>query len=157
MKGGLSSRAMDMSLANFMMLIGITYNRNVMYQFSEYDAPRCSDMDKSIHIVIPLLKRLFKIGILVRVNGCAAAEETDVRGGCDLVPSASGDEDSVVGFNRACFTIDLHEGFAFEYEIDLLTQLVVVPVCGTASWQTGFGEALLFDGRIGGIENTTDR
>lgn len=93
----------------------------------------------------------------MRVNRRAAAEETDIRGGCDLVPSASGNEDGIVEFDGASFTIDLHEGFAFEYQIDFLAQLMVVPVCGTADWQAGFGQALLFDRGIGGIENTTDR
>lgn len=54
------------------------------------------------------------------------------------------------------FAIQLYLARAFEDEIKLLRDLVIVPLCPLACGNTRFCKALVLDGRICAIEDRTD-
>lgn len=90
------------------------------------------------------------------VGRSAAAEEAEwgVRG--DLVTGAGGDENSVAGADVLGGVVDFHAGVAFEEEIKLLAKFVVMAVGGLSGCHGGLGEALLFDGGVGAVEDAAD-
>ena len=69
---------------------------------------------------------------------------------------SGGNEDGITGADFAGFAIDVHEGRAFEEEVKLLADFVVVAFGGLAGSHGGFGQTVLFDGRIGAVEDAAD-
>src|SRR5262245_27527365 len=56
----------------------------------------------------------------------------------------------------ATFAVEFYLACAFEDEIKLLCDLVVVPLCPASRRDTRFRKALVLDGRIRAIENRTN-
>jgi len=97
-----------------------------------------------------------EVGVGVVVGWGAAAEEAEVCFRGDLVAGAGGDEDGVAAGDVAGFAVDFHDGVAFEEEVEFFAEFVVVAVGGLAGGHGGFGEALLFDGGVGAVEDAAD-
>src|SRR5690349_7783638 len=93
----------------------------------------------------------------MRIRRGAAAAEPQGSGGGDLVPGAGRDENGVSGADYPGGAVDFHGAGAFEEEIELLAQFVVVAVGGGADREAGFGEALVLDRGICAIEDTAYR
>lgn len=92
----------------------------------------------------------------MRVRRGAAAEEAQRFRSHDGVPCAGRDEDGIAGHDRARFAVDLHRPAAFEDEVKLLRQPVVMPLRGAARRDARFGEALVLHGRIRAVEEAAD-
>jgi hypothetical protein len=92
----------------------------------------------------------------VGVGRSAAAEEAEVGEGGDLVARAGRDEDGVAGVGVAGGAVDFDEGGAFEEEVDFFGEEVAVALGGGAGGEGGFGEALVADGGVGGVEDFAD-
>lgn len=75
----------------------------------------------------------------------------------DLMPGAGWDEDGVAGSDGARFAVDLHHARALQDEVELLGQLVMVPLGGSTGGNRRLGERLLLHGRIGAVEDAADR
>ena len=73
----------------------------------------------------------------MRIRRRAAADKAEVVSGGDLVPRTGGDKHRIVFLDVAGIAIDLHNAVAFEDEVKLLGQLVVVPLRGTAGRYDG--------------------
>ncbi len=69
----------------------------------------------------------------------AAAEKAEIGFRGDLVAGAGRDENGVAGADVAGFAADLHLRGAFEKEIELLAEFVVVALGGLAGGHGGFG------------------
>ena len=95
-------------------------------------------------------------GIFVRVGRGAAAEEAEGFAGCDGVPCAGRDEDRVAGADGARLSVDFHFTAAAEDEIKLLGESVIMALRGSACGDLRLGEALVFDGRVGSVEDAAD-
>lgn len=52
--------------------------------------------------------------------------------------------------------VDFYGGFSFEDEVDFFASFVVVAVGLGAGGEAGFGEALVLDGCVGGVEDAAD-
>jgi hypothetical protein len=72
------------------------------------------------------------------------------------VPRAGRDEDRIARADHSMFAIEFYLACAFEDEIKLLRDLVIVPLCPASCGDARFRKALLLDGRIRAIENRTD-
>jgi len=98
----------------------------------------------------------FHIGVLMGVRRGAAAEEPQRFFCGDGVPRARGDENGVAGADGARFAIDFDFAIACEDEIKFLGEFMIVALRRAATRHPRFGQALLFDGRIGAIEDAAD-
>ncbi len=92
----------------------------------------------------------------MRIRRGAAAEEAEGLGGRDLVPGAGRNENGITWADGSCFAIDLHGALAFEDEVKLLTELVVMTFGGLADGNRGLCEALVLHGRVGAVEDAAD-
>ena len=72
------------------------------------------------------------------------------------MPRAGRDEDRIARADRAMFVVEFYLACAFEDEIKLLRDLVIVPLCPAACGDARFRKALVLDGRIRAIEDRTD-
>jgi hypothetical protein len=100
--------------------------------------------------------RSIEVGVGVVVGWGAAAEEAEMGFGGDLVSGTGGDEDGVTRGDVAGFAVDFHLRGAFEEEVEFFADFVVVAVGGLAGGHGGFGEALLFYGGVGAVEDAAD-
>ena len=105
---------------------------------------------------VSLGMELREICVLVCVGRRAAAEEAERFARGDGVPCARRNEDGIAVADGACGAVDLHFARAFEDEIKLLREPVVMPLRGRAGGHAGLGERLLFYGRIGAVEDAAD-
>jgi uncharacterized protein len=92
----------------------------------------------------------------MRIRRRAAAEKTQRLLRDDGVPRAWRNEGRIAGNNAPPFTVDLHLARAFEDEIKLLGQLVMMPLRRAARRDTRLGEALVGDRRIRPVKNAAD-
>ena len=92
----------------------------------------------------------------MRIGRRAAAKEAERLPGGDLVPGRRGDQNGVTGTDGSGFAVDLHGAVAFQDEVKLLAEFVVVAFGGAAGGDGGFGEALVFDGCVGPVEDAAD-
>ncbi len=72
------------------------------------------------------------------------------------MPRAGRDEDRITPADHSTFAIDFYLARAFQDEIKLLRDLVIVPLCPASCGDARFRKALVLDGRIRAIENRTD-
>ena len=72
------------------------------------------------------------------------------------MPRAGRDEDRIARADHSVFAIEFYLARAFEDEIKLLRDLVIVPLCPASYGDARFRKALVLDGRICAIENRTD-
>ena len=93
----------------------------------------------------------------MRIRRCAAAEESQGLGGGDLVPRTGRDQDGIAGSDVLFLAVDFHDTLAFEDEVKLLAQLVVVALCGASHGNGRLGQALVGHRRVGAVQNTADR
>src|SRR6478752_7615056 len=100
--------------------------------------------------------RLLEVRILVRIRRRAAAEKAQRLCSHDRVPRARGNEDRVARPDCAMFAVELYLARAFEDEIKLLRDLVIVPFCPAVCGDARFRKALVFYGCIRAIEDRTD-
>jgi short-subunit dehydrogenase len=92
----------------------------------------------------------------VRVRRRAATEKAQRGRRFDLVPGARRNQDGITHGHRLGFPVDLHGAFALQHEIELLALLVIVPFGRAPGRQTGLGEALIENGRIGPVEDAAN-
>jgi hypothetical protein len=69
------------------------------------------------------------------------------------VPRAGRDEDRIARADHSTFAIEFYLAPAFEDEIKLLRDLVIMPLCPASGGDARFRKALVLDGRIRAIEN----
>ena len=72
------------------------------------------------------------------------------------MPRSGRDEDRIARADHSTFAIEFYLARAFEDEIKLLRDLVIVPLCPASCGDARFRKALVLDGRIRAIENRTD-
>ena len=72
------------------------------------------------------------------------------------MPCAGSDEDCIARADHSTFAVEFYLARAFEDEIKLLRDLVIVPLCPASRGDPRFRKALVLDGRICAIENRTD-
>ena len=72
------------------------------------------------------------------------------------MPRAGRDEDRIARADPATFAVEFYLARAFEDEIKLLRDFVIVPLCPASCGDVRFRKALVLDGRIRAIENRTD-
>ena len=92
----------------------------------------------------------------MRIRGRAATEKTERLCSHDRVPGSRRDEDRIAPADRSTFAIEFYLARAFEDEIKLLRDLVIVPLCPASRGDARFRKALVLNGRIRAIENRTD-
>jgi len=73
------------------------------------------------------------------------------------MPRAGRDENRIARADHSTFAIEFHLARAFEDEIKLLCDLVIVPLCPASCRNARFRKALVLNWRIRAIENRTDR
>ncbi len=95
--------------------------------------------------------------IFVGIGRSAAAEQAESLGGSDLVPGAGGNKDGITWGDSAGFAIDFHGAVAFEDEVELLTELVIVTLGRLTNGNGGFGEGLVLNRCVGLIQDAADR
>ena len=93
----------------------------------------------------------------MRVWRSAAAEQAECLGGGDLMPGAGGNEDGITWRDSAGFAIDFHGAVAFEDEVELLAELVIVTLGRLTDGDGGFGEGLVLNRCVGLIQDAADR
>ena len=103
-----------------------------------------------------ILVSSFEIGVVMGVRRRAAAEKAQRLPRADRMPCAGRDEDGISGADGAGFAIDFHFPGAFEDEIEFFAEFVIVALRRASERHPRFGEALLFDGRVGAIEDAPD-
>ena len=69
------------------------------------------------------------------------------------MPGSRRDEDRIARADHSTFAIEFYLARAFEDEIKLLRDLVIMPLCPASRRDSGFRKALVLDGRIRAIEN----
>ena len=69
------------------------------------------------------------------------------------MPRAGRDEDRIARADHSTFAIEFYLARAFEDEIKLLCDLVIVPLCSASCGDARFRETLVLDRRIRAIEN----
>ena len=69
------------------------------------------------------------------------------------MPRTGRDEDRIARADHSTFAIEFYLARAFEDEIKLLRDLVIMPLCPGSCGDSGFRKALVLDGRICAIEN----
>src|SRR5437868_13282605 len=89
--------------------------------------------------------RLPEMGILVRIRRRAAAEKAQRLCSHDRVPRARRDKDRIARTDRTTFAVELYLARAFEDEIKLLRDLVIVSLCRAAGRDARFRKALALD------------
>ena len=99
---------------------------------------------------------LFEVGVGVIVGGSAGAEEGEIGGSGDLVPSTGGNENGVADFDRAGVAVEFHGAGAGKEEVNFFGEFVVMAVGGFTGWEEGFGEALIGDRGVGAVEDAAD-
>ena len=72
------------------------------------------------------------------------------------VPHAGRDEDRIARADHSTLAVEFYLARAFEDEIKLLCDLMIVPLCPASCGDARFRKALVLDGRIRAIENRTD-
>jgi len=72
------------------------------------------------------------------------------------VPRARRDEDRIARTDHSTFAVEFYLARAFEDEIKLLCDLMIVPLCPASCGDARFRKALVLDGRIRAIKNRTD-
>lgn len=72
------------------------------------------------------------------------------------MPGAWRNENSVAECHILDSSIDFHNAAAFQNEIKLLAEFVVVAFGCATRGDGGFGEALVFDGGVGAVEDAAD-
>ena len=72
------------------------------------------------------------------------------------MPRTGRDEDRIARADRSTFAVEFYLARAFEDEIKLLRDLVIVPLCPASCGDARFCKALVLDGSIRAIENRTD-
>lgn len=72
------------------------------------------------------------------------------------MPSTRWNQNGVTRTDGAGFAVDLHGSLAFEDEVELFAELVVVAFGGLADGDSGFGEALVLHGRVRAVEDAAD-
>jgi len=72
------------------------------------------------------------------------------------VPRARRNEDRIARTDHSTFVVEFYLARAFEDEIKLLCDLVIVPLCSASCGDARFRETLVLDRRIRAIENRTD-
>ena len=72
------------------------------------------------------------------------------------MPGAGRDEDRIARADHSTLAIEFYLARAFDDEIKLLRDLVIVPLCPASCGNARFRKALVLDGRIRVIENRTD-
>lgn len=92
----------------------------------------------------------------MRIRRRAAAEQAQRLSSGDLMPGSRRNEDGGAGGDGAFLAIDLHRAVTFEDEIELLAQLVEMPLCGAAHRHRRLGQRLILHGGIGSVQDTTD-
>ena len=100
--------------------------------------------------------RLFEESVFVRIGWCAAAKEAKHRSAAYLVPGPRRDKNGVPGMDGSSFAIDFHQAFAFEDEVELLCEAVIMALGGTTFTELSFRKALIANGRIGEVENAAN-
>ena len=101
--------------------------------------------------------RLFQVRILVRIRRRAATEKPQRLRGFDRVPYAGRDEDRIAGADHSAFSVQFYLACAFEDEIKLFQNFVIMPLCPAACGDARFRETLFLHGRIRAIKNRTNR
>jgi hypothetical protein len=92
----------------------------------------------------------------MRVRWRAGAEEAQRLCSQDRVPRTRGNEDRIARAGRATFAVELYFARAFEDEIKLLRDLVIVPLCPASRSDARFRKALILYRRVCAIEDRTD-
>ena len=69
------------------------------------------------------------------------------------MPRAGRDEDRIARADHLTFAIEFYLARAFEDEIKLLRDLVIMPLCPASRGDARFRKALVLDGRVRTIEN----
>jgi hypothetical protein len=72
------------------------------------------------------------------------------------MPGAGGNEDGITWRDFAGFAIYFHGAVAFEDEVELFAELVVVAFGRSADRDGGFGEALVLHWSVGAVEDAAD-
>ena len=72
------------------------------------------------------------------------------------MPRAGKDEDRIARADHSTFAIEFYLARAFQDEIKLLRDLVIMPLRPASRGDARFRKALVLDGRIRAIENRTD-
>ena len=92
----------------------------------------------------------------MRIRRRAAAKKAQWFCSYNRVPRARRDEDRIARADPTMFAVQLYLARAFEDEIKLLRDLVIMPLCPASRGDARFRKALVLDGRIRAIENRTD-
>jgi hypothetical protein len=92
----------------------------------------------------------------VRIRRRAAAEKAQRFRSLDRVPRARRDQDRIAWPDHATFAVEFYLARAFEDEIKLFRDLVIMPLCPAARRDARFCKALVLYGRIRAIEDRTD-
>ena len=92
----------------------------------------------------------------MRVGRGAAAEKAQRLCSQDRVPRTRGNEDRIARADRAPFAVELYLARAFENEIKLLRDLVIVPLCPASRSDARFRKALILYRRVCAIKDRTD-
>ena len=102
---------------------------------------------------------LREIRVIVRVGRGTTAEQSQFTGifCSDLVPASFWNEDGISGRDRTCFAVDLHGPGSSGDVVEFFAELVVVALRHSSRRESGFGEALLLNGGVGSIEQSSDR
>ena len=72
------------------------------------------------------------------------------------MPGSGRDKDRIARSDQSTFAIEFYLARAFEDEIKLFRDLVIVPLCSASGGDARFGKALVLNGPIRTIENGTD-
>ena len=72
------------------------------------------------------------------------------------MPCAWRNENGVARSDRSGLAVDFHRALALEQEIELLSLLVIVPFGRSSRGNTGLGEALIEDGRVGAVKDAAN-
>jgi len=92
----------------------------------------------------------------MRIRRRATAEKAQWFCSYNRVPRARRDEDRIARADPTMFAVQLYLARAFEDEIKLLRDLVIMPLCPAACGDARFRKALVLYGRIRAIEDRTD-
>lgn len=99
---------------------------------------------------------LFKERILVGVGRGATTEEAEIFVGPDRVSRSGRDQNTVAGCHSPGLFIDPHGSPALEEKIKFFGELVIMRNGCMPGGQACLGEALVFDWRIGAVEDTAN-
>ena len=94
-----------------------------------------------------------EVGVVVRIRWRAAAEKSQWLGGDNGVPRAGRDENRIARADGTLFAVEFYFAHAFEDEIKLLCDLMIMPLCFAACEDARFRQALVLDRRVRAIED----